>query len=38
MKFSQTERGTNNFSAASIGDQKFDRALRPFLPPHEVKK
>ena len=29
MKFSQTERGTNNFSAASRGDQKFNRVFHP---------
>ena len=29
MKFSQTERGVNNFSAVSRGDQKFNRVFHP---------
>ena len=29
MKFSQIERGINNFSAASRGDQKFNRVFHP---------
>ena len=39
MKFSQTERGINNFSAASRGDQKFNRVFHPISTtlPHEAK-
>ena len=41
MKFSQTERGINNFSAAYRGDQKFNRVFHPVSttppPPREVK-
>ena len=44
MKFSQTERGINNFSAASRGGQKFNRVFHPVSttpppppPPREVK-
>ena len=40
-KFPQTERGTNNFSAASRGDKKFSRAFHPVSttppPPRELK-
>ena len=34
MKFSQTERGINNFSAASRGDQKFNRVFHPVSTTH----
>ena len=42
MKFSQIERGINNFSAVSRGDQKFNRVFHPVStapppPPHELK-
>ena len=39
MKFSQTEGGTNNFSVASRGDQKFNRVFHPVstTPPGELK-
>ena len=43
MKFSQIERGINNFSAASRGDQKFNRVFHPVSttppppPPRELK-
>ena len=29
MKFSQIERGINNFSAVSRGDKKFNRVFHP---------
>ena len=34
MKFSQIERGINNFSAASRGDQKFNRVFHPVSTTH----
>ena len=34
MKFSQIERGINNFSAVSRGDQKFDRVFHPVSTTH----
>ena len=39
MKFSQIERGVNNFSAASRGDQNFYRVFHPVstTPPCELK-
>ena len=41
MKFSQIERGINNFSAVSRGDQKFNRVFHPVStapsPPRELK-
>ena len=39
MKFSQIERGINNFSAVSRGDKKFNRVFHPVstAPPRELK-
>ena len=39
MKFSQVERGINNFSAASGGYQKFNRVFHPIstTTPRELK-
>ena len=40
MKCSQIERGINNFSAASRGDQNFNRVFHPVStthPPRELK-
>ena len=39
MKFSQIERGINNFFAVSRGDQKFNRVFHPVstAPPRELK-
>ena len=39
MKFSQIERGINNFSVASRGDQKFNRVFHQVstTPPRELK-
>ena len=39
MKFSQIERGINNFSSASRGDKKFNRVFHPVstTSPHELK-
>ena len=39
MKFSQIERGINNFSDVSRGDQKFNRVFHPVstAPPCELK-